>query len=105
MITSGSTMATVIKYGTWTSGRYKCYSGPHSDEAEYRPIALLETANSDIGDIEPGKHSIRPKLSAQIPKVRDAISQRPTPIPTKQGASVDSSVISETADTSPSGAN
>ena len=97
---SGSTLATIIGSGTWTSGGYKSYLDLQADEAANISALLLENADSDSADSDKERPSRLQSIRNKLPKVPLAISKGRTHAPPKRPMETpdrESSVISETS--------
>ena len=67
---SGSTLATIVKSGTWLSACYRNYLDLSADEAINISTLLLETLGSDSEDSDPDIIRKRPTQKAIIKRVR-----------------------------------
>ena len=81
---SGSTIATIIGSGTWTSGGYKCYLDLQADEAANISALLLENADSDSGGSDRERPSCLQSIRNKLPKVPPIDLQGAHPRPTKK---------------------
>ena len=67
---SGSTLATIVKSGTWLSACYRNYLDLAADEAINISTLLLETIGSDSEDSDPDVSKKRPTPKAITKRVR-----------------------------------
>ena len=65
---SGSTLATVIKSGTWTSGGFRCYLDLQADEVANISALLLGQSNSDSGDDDIDRPPLLKSIRNKLPK-------------------------------------
>ena len=105
ILASGSTFATILGSGTWTSGGFRNYLDLQCDEAANISALLLETANSDSEDEDNSGPSRLATIRSKLPKAPLAICRPPAPTQKKpppkgsQTSSEDeSSVISDTSE-------
>ena len=70
---SGSTLATIIGSGAWTSGGYKCYLDLQAEEAANISALLLEKANSDSDESDNEGSPLLASIRNKLPKAPLAI--------------------------------
>ena len=98
---SGSTLATIIKSGAWAAGGYRGYLDIQADEAVNISALLLETANSDSEDDDPGRHPLMQTIRGKLPKVHMLFEAGHPPsrlAKAKPLSDEESSVISDTSE-------